>query len=206
MGWGVGSPDTADWYAIICDVRAFFATVSHDLLLALVELRVKDSRLLALIKEVVCSFCTNDRQGQGIPLGNVTSQIFANIVLHELDRHAKAWLRLRRYLRYNDDILVIVRGDEWAEKNGQVIKNKAKSMGFDLKVRTLALTKRTHFDWLGATHFFLGRTVRRSSAKRAILALKRGNRKVRRRLITGNAYRSMLISYRTHMKSYGSQI
>lgn len=199
--WRDGAPD---WYAIVGDIRSFFASVPHDLLLALVTRRVNDPRLLDLLEEIIGSFSTPERLGYGIPLGNVTSQIFANIVLHELDWQAKMWLRLPRYLRYNDDILVIVRGCGQAENVGKVLQGKAQEMGFDLKVRALALTKGTRFDWLGATHHSPGRNVRRASAKRIVRALKKGIRQVRRRSITENTYRSMLTSYRAHMKAYGS--
>ena len=64
--------------------------------------RVNDEKVLHLLDLVLGSF----GQGRGLPLGNLTSQWISNIYLHELDHFVKHTLRIRRYLRYNDDMMV----------------------------------------------------------------------------------------------------
>jgi len=76
-------------------------------LLKILSLRIKDSTTFNLLKEVVGSFTTVPGRGVGMPIGNLTSQIFANIYLNELDRFVKHTLKVKAYSRYGDDFIVI---------------------------------------------------------------------------------------------------
>jgi len=71
----------------------------------LIERQVTDEQTLWLVREILLSHKT--ATGRGIPLGNVTSQLFANIYLHELDWFVKQQLGVKRYLRYCDDFLIV---------------------------------------------------------------------------------------------------
>lgn len=62
---------------------------------------------MKIIGEIISSFNSKDKVEKGIPLGNVTSQIFANIYLNELDYFVKKVLKIRFYVRYNDDFVII---------------------------------------------------------------------------------------------------
>lgn len=88
-----------------CDIRGFFASVDHETLLGLLHRRVRDVRMLALLERITRSFSMVP--GKGIPLGNLTSQLFANVYLHELDRFVKHELHERWYLRYCDDFAIV---------------------------------------------------------------------------------------------------
>jgi retron-type reverse transcriptase len=102
--------NTRNVYVLKCDVSKFFDSVDHQILNRLINRRVKDDQTRRLIKEVIDSFCT--QKGKGIPLGNVTSQLFANIYLHELDRFVKHNLLEKYYLRYCDDFVIVARTRE----------------------------------------------------------------------------------------------
>ena len=92
-------------YVLKCDIRKFFDHVDHDILLSLLEKKVTDPKARWLIKIILNSF--NSVVGRGLPLGNVTSQLFANIYLNELDQFVKHQLKSRYYLRYCDDFVII---------------------------------------------------------------------------------------------------
>jgi retron-type reverse transcriptase len=96
--------DTKTVYALKCDIRKFFASVDQTILVRLLERRILDERIRNLSKVIIGSFSTSP--GKGIPLGNLTSQLFANVYLHELDRFVKHGLRIRRYVRYCDDFVL----------------------------------------------------------------------------------------------------
>ena len=83
------------------DVRSYFASIDHEILLDQLRLRVSDENILNLLKTIIKSF------EPGLPLGNVASQILANIYLHPFDLFVKKLLRQRYYARYNDDFVVI---------------------------------------------------------------------------------------------------
>ncbi|MDO8462932.1 MAG: reverse transcriptase/maturase family protein [bacterium] len=110
-------------FALRMDVRRFFASVDHRVLLALLAQWVP-AVWMYLCVEVLRSFetghpspsCSPSPRGRGegegrhgIPLGNLTSQLFANVYLHELDRVVAHDLHVRHYARYMDDWVVVGR-------------------------------------------------------------------------------------------------
>lgn len=89
-------------YALKADIAGYFYSVDHATLKRLVRRHVACTRTLVLIDEII------DSPGGtvGIPIGNLTSQLFANIYLHHLDRHVKQDRRERWYARYMDDFAI----------------------------------------------------------------------------------------------------
>ena len=87
------------------DIAKFFDNVDHDVLKSCVFRRVYDPKARSLIEETISSFST--APGKGIPIGNLTSQVFANIYLNELDRFVSHIIRPLAMVRYGDDFLVI---------------------------------------------------------------------------------------------------
>lgn len=108
---------TEDCFALKCDIKKFFASVDHDILFKLLKKKIKDENILDLLKNVIESFHSEEevlasqgvalRSCRGIPLGNLTSQIFANIYLNELDQFVKHKLRIKYYARYADDFVIL---------------------------------------------------------------------------------------------------
>ena len=96
---------TGSGYVLQLDVKSYFASINHATLVGLIKKKIRDSRLMSLVRQVVESYC--DTPGTGIPLGNLTSQGFANIYLHELDMFAKHTLRIKQYIRYMDDVALV---------------------------------------------------------------------------------------------------
>ncbi len=93
------------------DVRKYFDSVAHGVLRGLLGRKFKDAAVLALFDQVLASYHTT--RGCGLPIGNLTSQHFANFYLAPLDRFLKEHLRRRAYVRYMDDF--VVWGDSGAE-------------------------------------------------------------------------------------------
>jgi len=91
-------------FVLKCDVRKYFNSVDKDILLLLISKKVTDQGILAVISNVIYSF---EKNNPGVPLGNITSQVFANIYLHELDEFIKEDLGVRFYIRYNDDFVIL---------------------------------------------------------------------------------------------------
>jgi len=88
-------------------VKKFFDSVDQKILLKIISFRIKDTASLNLLKEVICSFTTIKGEKTGMPIGNLTSQIFANIYLNEFDRYVKHQLKPKVYLRYGDDFILL---------------------------------------------------------------------------------------------------
>ena len=97
FGRRLSQNDDRNILALKCDVRKFFDSVDQDILLNLISKKVKDEDVIWLVGKIIKSF------PQGLPLGNVTSQLFANIYLNEFDQFVKHELKEKYYIRYCDD-------------------------------------------------------------------------------------------------------
>lgn len=71
----------------------------------LIKNKVKDKNVIWLVDIIIDSYLTSP--GFGIPLGNITSQLFANVYLDELDKYIKQELKIKYYIRYCDDFLIL---------------------------------------------------------------------------------------------------
>lgn len=102
-------------FVLKCDVRKYFDSIDQKVLLDLVKEKISCENTLAVIKEIMESF-NFSAPGKGVPLGNITSQIFANIYLNKLDEYVKKELKCRFYVRYNDDFVIVYDSKEWLEE------------------------------------------------------------------------------------------
>lgn len=105
---------TRPCYVLKCDIHHFFASVDHAILLGILEKKIKDEKLIKLLREIIGSFTSADPalfERKGIPIGNLTSQLFANVYLNEFDQFMKHKLKVKHLIRYTDDF-VIVSSDE----------------------------------------------------------------------------------------------
>lgn len=105
-------------FVLKCDIKKFFDSIDHQVLFLLVAKKIDDEKLLSLIWQIFRSFeCLS---GKGLPLGNVTSQLFANVYLNELDQFVKHKLKAKFYIRYCDDFVILHQSNkvllEWVEK------------------------------------------------------------------------------------------
>lgn len=101
-------------YVLKTDIRHFFDTVDHGILLDIIHSKIRDDEVLSLIKIVLDNFETH-HPGQGMPLGNYTSQFFANVYLNRLDYFVKHVLKARYYIRYVDDLVILARNKVFLE-------------------------------------------------------------------------------------------
>lgn len=103
FAWGLSQNNHKTVWALKCDIRKFFDSIDHKILFQLIKNKVSDQTALGLVKEVISS-CPN-----GIPLGNLTSQLFSNIYLNPLDHFVKRTMKEKYYLRYADDFIILSR-------------------------------------------------------------------------------------------------
>lgn len=90
-------------YVLSMDISKYFASIDHGILLRLLSRRVTDDSVFSLCRVVIES--SENSRGKGIPIGNLTSQLFANVYLDVLDQHVKHNLHFRHYIRYMDDFV-----------------------------------------------------------------------------------------------------
>ena len=91
------------WYFKF-DVRKYFDSIAHPILQNMLRLRFKDPLLLGIFDKIINSYHT--QPGKGLPIGNLTSQYFANHYLGMLDHFILNQLKVPAYVRYMDDFII----------------------------------------------------------------------------------------------------
>ena len=154
---------TQPCWALKLDIKKFFASIDHQVLLELLKQRIKDSDILWLLKNVIDSFHSESGEGKGIPLGNLTSQVFANIYMNELDQYIKHQLKIKYYIRYADDFVILTNSKKSLEKLVEPIAEFLKtSLKLELHPNKIIFRKLDWgIDFLGYVvlpHYILPRT------------------------------------------------
>ena len=93
-------------YYLKCDIRKYFESIDHNTLKRLIRKIFKDKKLINLLDKIITYQPPYTALGKGLPIGNLTSQHFANIYLGELDLFVKHQLKCRGYVRYMDDFIL----------------------------------------------------------------------------------------------------
>lgn len=108
------------WYYLKLDIAKYFYRIDHDVLIDILHKKIKDRQLMRLLENIINSEksfglelgihdpALSGRISQcGMPIGNLTSQMFANIYLNELDQYIKRELAVHYYIRYMDDMILL---------------------------------------------------------------------------------------------------
>lgn len=103
------------------DVRKYFDSISHKILKNKLLRLFKDKELLSVFYKLIDSYEVEPECG--IPIGNLTSQFFANYYLSSLDHYAKEQLKVPVYVRYMDDILVFANSRDDLRKYAELISH-----------------------------------------------------------------------------------
>jgi len=191
-------------YCFQGDIQSFFTSISHDVLYALIERNIRHPDVLWLARTIVFHDAARDHvkhgqlslfdkvppgkslfhapRGKGLPIGNITSQFFANVYLNELDQFVKHRLKAKYYLRYVDDFLLLHQSkeqlNEWRAQIGRFLKERLELALHPRKQRIFPV--RQGIDFLG----YVVWPDRIVSRRRVVHALKNKlwhfNRRIRR--------------------------
>jgi len=185
----LNKPDT-NW-ALKCDILKYFASVDKDILLGLLEHKIADKQLIYLLQKIIYSY------NPGIPIGNITSQLFANIYLNQLDQYVKHCLKVKYYLRYMDDFLIIVDTKEQAYKILQDIKeyleNNLKLKLHPKKVRIFKTT--TGVDFVGYVVFKTHVRIRSKNVRKFKQKLRKITKYCHKHGVIKNSFKSGIYSW-----------
>lgn len=168
-------------YVLKADISKFFASIDHGIIKRLIRRRIACAPTLALLDAIIDSTAESGLAPVGLPIGNLTSQLCANIYLHELDDYAKHALGERHYCRYMDDFIIVhhdkqhlhrVRADieDWLWRELR-LKTNHKTQVFPVAVRNGRA-----LDFLGYRIYPTHRRLRVDSIKRIKTKLRRFKR------------------------------
>lgn len=190
------------WYYLKLDISKYFYRVDHEKLLAILARRIKDPEMMAFIRGVVNSEAEpfglpRGRTPQntppeewlydvGMPIGNLTSQLFANIYLNELDQYCKHRLKIHYYIRYMDDIIILGPDKEtlhrWKADIEIFLRNE---LALDLNNKTSVRPVRMGAEFVGVKIWPTHMKLRKSTTGR----MKREVRAISRRYASGKMNR-----------------
>jgi retron-type reverse transcriptase len=160
-------------YVLKCDIHHYFQTINHDILKALLARAIDDERTLRLLGKII------DSNGLtlGIPVGNLTSQLFANIYLDVLDKFVKEQLREKYYIRYMDDFLIISTDpNRLRYVLGEIDSFIIHNLALTLNPSTTMLCANNGIDFVGYRHFYDHKRVRKSNIRRIRKKIKAYNK------------------------------
>jgi retron-type reverse transcriptase len=203
-------------YVLKCDVEKFFPSVDHEILLELVARKIKCPRTLDLLGKIVRAsnpqepvvryflgddlFTPHERR-RGLPIGNLTSQFLANVMLDPLDHYLKETLRWPAYLRFADDFLVF--GDDKRALSEVLMSIRRFLEPLRLRLhprKCVILPVRLGVPFLGWRVFADHRRLRRSTGVRFQRRLKELAAAYRRGEVNLPEVRASVASWNGHLK------
>ena len=173
-------------YVLKLDISKYFYRVDHDVLMAVLRRLIDDQDLLWLLETIIrCEHTkfglalgdhgfTGERiAGIGMPIGNLTSQMFANLYLNELDQFVRHILREKYYMRYMDDALLLHPDKKhlWQMKQ-EIQRFVEEQLRLVLNNKTTVRTINQGVDWVGYRVWSTHRKLRKSTAKKMKRRLK----------------------------------
>ncbi len=175
--WKLSRNNTRTVWVLKCDIRKFFDSVDHETLIRLLRKTIKDEKMIDLLKRVIFSFET--QPGKGIPLGNLTSQLLSNIYLDQLDQFVKRILRIKYYVRYADDFVILdTNKDNLSELLIKLSEFLEKELSLSMHPDKVYIRKASQgIDFLGYVifpHFRVLRTKTKRRIFKKVRALKAG--------------------------------
>ncbi|OGI33485.1 MAG: hypothetical protein A2420_04190 [Candidatus Moranbacteria bacterium RIFOXYC1_FULL_44_13] len=197
----VSKNNTRTCWILKCDIRKFFANIDHGILLLILREYIPDKKIIWLLENVIESF-SSDWSGIGLPLGNLTSQLFVNIYMNEFDQFVEHRLKAKYYIRYCDDFVIFSEDKEHLEDIISPIKIFLKEkLKLELHpekvfIKTLA----SGMDFLGMVNFSDYRILRTKTKKRMLKNIKQKRFLLREGLISDSLFNQSLHSYLVMLK------
>jgi hypothetical protein len=149
-------------YCFQADIRKFYPSIRHDLLMDVLARKIKDKDVLWLMEDIIYSI----PGGRNVPIGNFTSQWFGNLYLNELDMFVKHALKIKNYVRYNDDFCLFHDSKQYLKECRERIRQFVADH-LDLSVSKEKLYPvSSGVDFVGYRHFPDKILLRKRTAKR----------------------------------------
>ncbi len=159
-------------YAIKGDIHHYFQSVSHDILKAEIRRYISDKALLKILDRII------DHNGifppgVGIPVGNLTSQLFANVYLNKLDQFVKHELKVKYYVRYMDDFIILSEDPAELRRLLAIIEEfLRRELRLELNPKTTILAAKNGINFVGYIHYKDHKKIKKDAKRRLTKLLK----------------------------------
>lgn len=217
------SRQDGDWYFMKLDISKYFYRIDHAVLLDILRQRIADERLMWLLGQIIDNRnmrfglppgkspddCTEEERlsDRGMPIGNLTSQLFANIYLNELDQYCKHVLKIKMYIRYVDDIVIVGKKEQLALLKDSIGLFLRERLHLDLNERkTVIRPVSSGIDFVGYRVWATHRKLKKQTARRCIRRTKLLCKGLAENKYSYKEYQRVMASYKgllQHCDSYG---
>lgn len=140
------------YYVLKCDVSKFFASIDKNILKEKLQRKIKDKDALAIVNKII------DSEEHGLGIGNMTSQVLAIFYLNDFDHYIKEELKIKYYVRFQDDFLLFHKSKKYLKECFSLIRKF-------LKKEHLVLNKKSRLYKSTNNFIFLGRNYKGNYAK-----------------------------------------
>jgi retron-type reverse transcriptase len=171
------------YYYLKLDISKYFYRVDHEILMSILRRKIQDEDLLWLLSTIINSEtmafglpaginpadCPREDRifDKGMPIGNLTSQMFANLYLNELDQYAKNELRLHYYIRYMDDVIILHKDKAYLHEVKELIENFLdEQLKLDLNSKTTIRPIKDGIEFVGFRIWPTHRKLKKATAKK----------------------------------------
>ncbi len=211
------------YYYLKLDISKYFYRVNHRILLDILSVRIKDQRLMGLLEKIIN--CETQKFGlpvgmkpeecpyelwledAGMPIGNLTSQLFANIYLDQLDKFCKHKLGIHYYIRYMDDVIIL--SDDKSELHywkTEIQNFLHDALALDLNDKTAIRPISLGIDFVGYHIWSHHRKLKKSTARKIIRKVKVLSARLAEGTLTEEEFGRRAASYKgmlEHCDSHG---
>lgn len=197
------------WYYLKLDISKYFYSVDHDILLEIISKKIKDKRVMDLLQLIIRSEDTafglpqgatlesDDRlYSKGMPIGNLTSQMFANVYLNELDQYVKKTLKQHYYIRYMDDVIILADSKTELHSTRRLIESFiGESLNLSLNEKTTVRPISLGVHFVGRQIWATHSKIRKSTSLKMRRRLTTLSKRLNDGLIPKSKFRASLASY-----------
>ena len=186
-----------DIFILKCDIKKYFYSIDHGVLKNIIRKKIKCKDTLWLIDNIIDS----NNSEVGIPIGNLTSQLFANMYLNELDHYIKEELRIKHFVRYMDDFVIMNKSKRELWDNYYSIKQYVENIlkiEFNKKTKLFPLSQ--GIDFLGYRQFYNFRLLRKRCIRKNRRKFKKFSELFNKGLINFEKINQSVQSFIGHVK------
>ena len=133
------------YYILKIDISKFFYSIDHDILKSMIRRKIKDKDVLFLLDKIIDNYGVD----KGIPIGLMTSQIFAIFYLDGIDKYIKEVLKIKYYIRYQDDMVLFYQDKEYLQYCLSCIKIELDKLKLEINKKTRIYKSNENMNFIG---------------------------------------------------------
>lgn len=203
-----------EFYILKYDIKKYFFNIDHEILKKIIRKKIKDKEVLKILDTIIDStdkeYINEEikkikvkeipyyKKGKGLSIGNMTSQVMAIMYLNELDQFIHNKLKIKYYIRYNDDGIIFHENKEYLKYCLKEIKKIIKKYELELNSKTSIISSKNGFNFLGFHYYIKNNKI---IMKVSTQTKKKFKRKMKS--LKGKKLEQVKVSYLGHLK-YGS--